>query len=35
MEQYLKATIAEAKRKNEYNIRDWSKFPLPTLPREN
>ncbi|CAD8123953.1 unnamed protein product [Paramecium sonneborni] len=35
MEQYLKATIGEAKRKNEYNIRDWSKFPLPTLPREN
>ncbi|CAD8193928.1 unnamed protein product [Paramecium pentaurelia] len=35
MEQYLKATIAEAKRKNEYSIRDWSKFPLPTLPREN
>ncbi|CAD8205671.1 unnamed protein product [Paramecium pentaurelia] len=35
MEQYLKATISEAKRKNEYSIRDWSKFPLPTLPREN
>ncbi|CAK61107.1 unnamed protein product (macronuclear) [Paramecium tetraurelia] len=35
MEQYLKATIAEAKRKNEYSIRDWSKFPLPTLSREN
>ncbi|CAD8118925.1 unnamed protein product [Paramecium sonneborni] len=35
MEQYLKATIAEAKRKNEYSVRDWSKFPLPTLPREN
>ncbi|CAD8212000.1 unnamed protein product [Paramecium octaurelia] len=35
MEQHLKATIAEAKRKNEYTIRDWSKFPLPTLQREN
>lgn len=35
MEQYLKATIAEAKRKSEYHTRDWSRFPLPTLPREN
>ncbi|CAD8108227.1 unnamed protein product [Paramecium primaurelia] len=35
MEQLLKATITEAKRKNEYTTRDWSKFPLPTLQREN
>ncbi|CAD8207135.1 unnamed protein product [Paramecium pentaurelia] len=35
MEQFLKATITEAKRKNEYTTRDWSKFPLPTLQREN
>ncbi|KAM3143438.1 hypothetical protein pb186bvf_004499 [Paramecium bursaria] len=35
MDQFLKNTIAEAKRKNEYFTRDWNKFPIPTLPREN